>query len=79
MLHQATKLQVCRALKTNKTGEVALVLEAEYRRMVCLNNQRYSNVTMGLSLKLIGKSCLINTTLTLEEQQQAFNKPVIKS
>ena len=32
MLHQATKLQVCRALKTNKTGEVALVLEAEYRK-----------------------------------------------
>ena len=32
MLHQATRLQDCRALKTNKTGEVSLILEVEYRK-----------------------------------------------
>ena len=39
-------------------------------RMVCLNNHWYSNLIMGLSLKLIWKSCLRNAMLIFKEQQQ---------
>ena len=79
-VYVASSYRVARLLlRRIKQVSLHLYWKHNTERKVCLNNQRYSNVTMGLSLKLIGKSCLINTTLTLEQQQQAFNKPVIKS
>ena len=40
------------------------------RILLCLNIQKYFNVIIGLSLKVMWQCCLKNKMLTLKKQQQ---------
>ena len=48
----ASRYKVARALDTKKASKVAFVLEARYKKGLCLNIERYFIVIMGLSLKV---------------------------
>lgn len=56
-------------LGTRRQVRLPLFWKEYIRRVVCLNNQRCFNVVMGLSLKVMWKSCLKGTILTFGEQQ----------
>ena len=71
----ASRYKVARPLTTKKSSEVAFVLQAIYRRVVCSNILRRFNAIMGQNLKMKWKSCLKNTMLRFEEQQQNISTP----
>ena len=85
-LDVASRYKVARPLRTKKSSKVALVLEAIYKWVGCLNIPKYFHVIMGLSLKMKWQSCLKNTMLMFEERQRKISililllwKPLTKS
>ena len=66
MLHQDIKLPD----PLEPKNEVAFVFEAIYKKGDVFEHQRHLNAIMGPNLKTKRQSCLKNTTLRFEEQQQ---------
>ena len=65
----SSRYKVARPLRTKKSSEVAVVLEAIYKKGVtCSNIQRFSSVIIVVDLKMKLQSCLKNTMLIFEEQ-----------
>ena len=71
-----SRYKFARPLRTKKSSEVAFVLQQSIKRVASLSNQRRSNVIMDQSLKTKWQSCLKNTTLRFEEQQQNVSTPI---
>ena len=72
MLHQDIKLPD----PLEPKNEVAFVFEAIYKKGDVFEYQRHLNAIMGPNLKTKRQSCLKNTTLRFEEQQQNIKKPM---
>ena len=71
----ASRYKVPKALRTKKVSEAVFVLDAKWKKLVCLNTQSYFIVIIGLSLNVIWQSCLKNTMLIFEDQLQNTSIP----
>ena len=65
-----------RPLRTKKSSAVAFVLEAIFKKGGVFKYPRRLNVIMGVSLKMRWQSCLKNTMLIFEGQQQNTSIPI---
>ena len=82
----ASRYKVTRALRTKKASEVAFVLKAIYKKGGVFKYPKVFQYDDEFKLNRDVQSCLKNTMLTFEEQQQNINtatqllwKPLTKS